>query len=223
MAARSDRTAPGSERFGGVFAFDEKQRVTLSSAVAIDGAAPGVYNQFPLGSATIPAGTVVDSHFVHSDVPPPPYTKHRTGTVTFGADIIGVVASTARLAASDSQLGATGTTYAGSTRWRGLENGENGSSGSDRLTISADHRTVSFDFNTPAIDNLRVITQHRDQLSTAITASPDPVQAGNDITYAITVTNNGGYAVPNVFVTDDFPSPPWCRQRRRADARVPRP
>jgi|GEM_PF-5109622 conserved repeat domain len=189
-----------------VFAFDEKQRVTLTSAVTIDGAAPGVYTQFPLGTATIPAGSLVDSHFVHSDVPTGAYTKHRTGSVTFGADIIGVVASTARLAASDSQLGATGTTYAGNTRWRGLENGENGSSGSDKFTISADHRTVSIDFNTLAIDNIRVITQHSDQLSTAVTDSPDPVQAGNDITYLVTVTNNGGYAVPNVFVTDAFPN-----------------
>ncbi len=188
-----------------VYAFDENQRVTLTSAIAIDGAAPGTYTAFPSGTATIPVDTVVDSHLIHSDVTAGTFTRRRTGSVTFGSDILGVVASTARLAASDAQLGATGTVYAGNTRWRGLESGENGQSGIDKYTISADHRTVNFDFSTLVFDELRVVTQHSDQLSTTVTGTPNPVQAGSDITYLLTVTNNGGYAVANVSVADDFP------------------
>ena len=187
-----------------VVAFDEQQGATLGSALAVDAVNPGTYTSFPNGSATIPAGTVVDSHLIHSDPPSRNYNPHRTGTVTFNGDIIGVVASTARLAASDS-LGAPGTLYAGTTLWRGLEGAESGVFGGDRFTISTDHRTLSFDLGTYVMDEIRVITRHVNPLVTTITDAPDPVQAGDNVTYSVTVTNSGSSTASNVQVRDQFP------------------
>ena len=188
------------------FAFDERQGITLSEAVAIDGASPGTYTRFPMGSATLPIGTRVDSHLIHGDVTRTRFTRHRTGSVTFADDILGVIASTARLAASDTQLGAPGTVYAGtSSTWRGLETVENNNVLGDKYTISSDRRTVSFDINTTVMDEMRVVTRATNRLVTTITDGPDPVQAGSDVTYHVTVTNNATLAAANVSVADAFP------------------
>src|SRR3954469_13121618 len=80
-------------------AFDERQNVTLASAVSVDAVSPGTYASFPNGTAKVAAGTVVDSHLIHSDIPSRGYTVRRQGTVTFANDIVGVVASTSKLAA----------------------------------------------------------------------------------------------------------------------------
>jgi uncharacterized repeat protein (TIGR01451 family) len=187
------------------YAFDEAQGKTLTSAIAVDAVNPGTYTTFPAGSAKIAAGTVVDSHLIHSDIPSRNFTSHRTGSVTFSQDILGVVASTAKLASSDT-LGAPGTTYAGTTQWRGLESSENGfSSLGDKFTISTDKRTVTFDINTFVMDELRVITKHANPLVTSISDSPDPVQVGENVTYTITVNNTGGTAATGVQVADAFP------------------
>ncbi len=187
------------------YAFDEAQGKTLTSAIAVDAVNPGTYTSFPAGSAKIAVGTVVDSHLIHSDIPSKNFTSHRTGSVTFSSDILGVVASTAKLAASDS-LGAPGTTYAGTTQWRGLESSENGFSNfGDKFTISADKRTVTFDINTFVMDELRVITTHANPLVTSISDAPDPVQVGENVTYTITVNNTGATAATGVQVADAFP------------------
>jgi uncharacterized repeat protein (TIGR01451 family) len=197
-----------------VYAFDEAQNVTLASPVAVDATAAGTYSTFPNGSATIAKNTVVDSHLIHSDITASNYTIHRTGSVTFGGDILGVVASTARLVASDTSLGIPGTLYErtttnpsyAATQYRGLEssnNSESGSVGSDKFTITG--RTVSFDLNTLIMDEIRVITVHTNPLATTVVGTPDPVQAGNNVMYTITVTNNGPSSASNVQVQDQFP------------------
>ncbi len=188
------------------YAFDERQGVTLGAAIAIDGASPGTYTRFPLGSATIPAGTRVDSHLIHGDVTRTRFTRHRTGSVTFADEILGVIASTTRLAASDTELGAPGTVYAGmSSTWRGLETVENNNPLADKYTISSDRKTVSFDINTTIMDEMRVVTRPTNRLVTVISDGPDPVQAGSDVTYTVTVTNNATVAATDVSVADDFP------------------
>ncbi len=188
-----------------VYAFNEAQNKTLTAAVAVDAVNPGNYGTFPSGSAKVAVGTVVDSHLVHSDIPSRNYTARRTGSVSFAADIVGVVASTAKLASSDN-LGAPGTQYAGTTQWRGLESSENGwTQGGDKFTISADRKTVTFDLQTYVMDEFRVLTKHANQLVTTISDSPDPVQAGDNVTYVLTVTNTAPAAAPNVQVADSFP------------------
>ena len=189
-----------------VHAFNEAQGKTLTAAVNVDAVNPGTYSTFPSGTAKIAVGTVVDSHLVHSDIPSRNYTARRIGSVTFANEIIGVVASTAKLASSDS-LGAAGTLYAGTTQWRGLESSENGWStlGGDKFTISTDRRTVTFDIKTYVMDEFRVITKHTNQLVTTISDSPDPVQAGGNVTYVLTVTNTGAAAAAAVKVADTFP------------------
>jgi uncharacterized repeat protein (TIGR01451 family) len=189
-----------------VVAFDERQNVTLASAVAVDAVNPGTYASFPNGSATLAAGTVVDSHLVHSDIPARNYTARRQGTVTFANDIIGVIASTNRLGATDAALGAPGTQYAGTTNYRGLEGPEFGTASvDDQFTISANRRSLTFDVRTYLIDEIRVITAHFNPLVTTISDTPDPVQAGEDVTYTVTVTNNGTSSAPAVQVRDAFP------------------
>ena len=189
-----------------VVAFDEKQATTLASAVTVDAVNPGTFTSFPSGSATVAAGTVVDSHLIHSDIPSRHYTSHRTGSVTFNANIVGAIASTSRLAASDTALGASGTTYAGTTTYRGLEGSREGTSSlTDRFVISADRRTVTFDVQTLVMDEIRVLTAHVNPLTTAISQTPNPVQAGDDVTYTITVTNTGGSTAADVTVADEFP------------------
>lgn len=187
--------------------FDERQNVTLASAVAVDGINPGNYSTFPSGSATVPAGTVVDSHLIHSDIPSRNYTARRQGSVTFAANIVGVIASTNRLSQSDTALGAPGTLYAGTQQWRGLESSENGWTFlGDKYTISADRRTLTFDINTYVMDEIRVLTNTSIQLSTSITDAPDPVTAGNDVQYTLTVTNTGATAVASAHVVDTIPA-----------------
>ncbi len=60
-----------------VYAFDEAQNKTLTAAIAVDAVNPGTYTTFPSGNAKVAAGTVVDSHLIHSDIPSRNYTAHR--------------------------------------------------------------------------------------------------------------------------------------------------
>ena len=128
------------------------------------------------------------------------------GSVTFATSILGVAASTNKLAASDN-LGAPGTLYAGTTQFRGLESsGIEGASFSDKITISADRKTLNFDFGTYKLDEVRVLTEPNTNLVTAISDSPDPVTAGNDVQYTLTVTNQGAVGVPDAHVLDTLPA-----------------
>jgi uncharacterized repeat protein (TIGR01451 family) len=182
--------------------FDERQGVTLAAPVLVDAVDPGTYAKFPNGSRTIPAGTEVDSHFVHNDLPKGA-TGRRVGSITFSSDILGVIGATGRLNKSDG-LGASGTTYAGTTRDRGLESA---SGAKDVITISDDRRTLSVDVRTTGvIDDIRVITRHVDLLTTTILDTPDPVTAGNDVQYTLIVTNVGSAPTADAHVVDTLPA-----------------
>ena len=56
--------------------------------------------------------------------------------------------------------------------------------------------------NTSASESTTVVSP---KLATSITDSPDPVQAGDSVTYAVTVTNNGS-AVADATVVDTLPA-----------------
>jgi uncharacterized repeat protein (TIGR01451 family) len=177
-------------------AFNEAQDKRLVKPVAVDAVAPGKYKRFAIGADTIPAGTVVDSHLIHSD--PTGKKARRSGSVRFPGPIVGVIGASSRLAASDAALGAPGTRYP-STHQRGLEV-------PDKVTISKDRRTVTFVLRTTVIDEFRVLTAHAEPLTISITDSPDPVTAGNAIQYSITVANISPTPVPNVRVVDMLPA-----------------
>ncbi len=142
-----------------VFEWDEQQGVTLASPVRTDIRTPGVYDDpGDTSPDTIPAGTVVDSHFFHSDrlgQGPATGTIERNFTVTFPTDILGIVTATGKLADSDI-LGVPPTIYGGADRGTTFGN----ASGSDILTL-VDQRTIVAALRTTSgLDQFRVITLH---------------------------------------------------------------
>lgn len=128
-----------------LYGFDEDQNIPISSALTVDvGTAPA-------------SGTVVASHYIFFDPGP---SQTIVGTVNFDADVIGIMTSTATLAASDF-LANTGVTYL-NPGLRGLEAG-------DSVTISG---TRQIRFATQASspgDYVRVLTQF-----SPIAGTPEP-------------------------------------------------
>jgi uncharacterized repeat protein (TIGR01451 family) len=137
--------------------FDERQDVTLTRSLKVDISAPGtVERKKDLTPFSIPAGTVVDSHFLHADNVGKAKVRLQ-GSVTFDADIIGVIITDNNLDASD-RLGAVGTRYPNDLKRRGLEL-PSVRRGGDLVTLSADLRTLTFDVAFPSVlDQIRVIT-----------------------------------------------------------------
>lgn len=141
--------------------WDELQGVTLSSGVIADAAAPGTYDQpTDLVVVNLAAGTMVDSHFIHFDLPSGT-TNSANGSVTFAGRIIGVMAlgdggSFFRL--DDSDFLSSGTLYDNGLADRGLEMISSGQS--DRFTISPDGKSIQvhFEASEPG-DRIRVLTE----------------------------------------------------------------
>ncbi|MGZ6955337.1 MAG: PKD domain-containing protein [Acidimicrobiia bacterium] len=155
--------APGAlQDATNVFAFNERQGVTLASLMRVDITGPGLYDQPGdiAGSGiavNVPAGTVVDSHLIHSDLPTGG-TVIRNFTVTFPTDILGIIVVQGKLVDSDV-LGAPGTVYAGTNR--GLDLGLTGA-GRDAVTV-VDQRTIQVALRTAStdgMDQIRVLTKH---------------------------------------------------------------
>jgi hypothetical protein len=139
-----------------MFAFDEQQNVTLASALAVDITTAGVYDdQADLTPGTIPAGTVVNSHFVHADkVGEGGGGVNLEGTVTFDTDIVGIALVGATLDASDF-LGAPGTVYP-----TGKEQRQIALDSKDFVIWQVDNRTVVVHSNVNAhVDQVRIITE----------------------------------------------------------------
>jgi hypothetical protein len=180
-----------------MWAFDERAGVRLASPVEVEFADPGAYTRNEIWPAmtiherTIPAGTWVNSHYVHMDVSTPVATTLR-GTITFDSDIIGVIVTDRRLLATDGTLGAPGTVYAASDRRTvELEN-------ADRLVISADRRSIDITMalSEGFLDEFRVLTA-----SPSMDVTPPTITfGGNAGTYTVdqmvnitcTATDEGG-------------------------------
>lgn len=118
-----------------LYGFDEDQNIVLAAPLVVD-----------VGASPIPAGTVVASHYVFFDPAP---TLHMIGTVDFDSDVLGIITSTASLAASDF-LANTGVNY--------LNPGNRGLEAGDSVTITGP-REVTFDtFASSPGDYVRVLT-----------------------------------------------------------------
>jgi hypothetical protein len=128
-ATESDTTMP---------VFAERQNQTLASNLTV-------------GGTTIPAGTRVNSYYVHADAVGNVNVAHPfSGTVAFGDQVLAVATSTADLQATTPILGAAGTTYSTASD-QGLEF-------DDSATVTAP-ATVSMNltvYNTA--DAIRIIT-----------------------------------------------------------------
>ena len=142
--------------------FDEQQNVELTSALTVDAVESKLYDDtadLPSPSPTIPKGIKVNSHFLHCDNVGIVGGINLNGTVTFDANILGVIIdnqdATTYLNQSD-YLGLEPTTTYPKGSYRGLELQTN----NDSFEISADRRTIEVDFEVwNWLDQIRVITE----------------------------------------------------------------
>ena len=126
--------------------FDERQNVTLSSSLATDGLS-GL-------ASSISSGTLVDSHMIYLNPASGQGTVVHDGvTWTFEGAIIGVMSDKQgnREAASNAQLGKSGTSYPGAYGKRGIESADSYS------FPTANQITVNTRTKNPG-DYLRVVT-----------------------------------------------------------------
>jgi hypothetical protein len=133
-----------------LFGFDEDQNILLTAPLTVD-----------VGS-TIPAGTIVASHYIFFDPGP---TQEVIGTVNFDSDVLAIITSTGTLAASDF-LADTGVNYL-NPALRGLEAG-------DSVTISGPEQIL---FDTTASspgDYVRVLTAFSPGGSSTTPTVPEP-------------------------------------------------
>jgi hypothetical protein len=144
-----------------IFLFAERTTLTLPTAITPNITAPGTYPPDALTPSTIPAGTVVDTFFLHADRVGTGFTVaiKLSGSVTFDSEILGLQIGGDGLVFQSEFLGAPGTAY--TPAGFGYELGVACPNG-DIVTLSADRRTVSvcsalFD----AADDLRIITRGR--------------------------------------------------------------
>ncbi len=139
------------------FVFEERRCATLAANLPVDVLNPtGTYGDTTAQPGVIPAGTQVDSYYVHFDQPGTAGTESVTGTLTFDQPVLGIIFLTPTLNATDAAVGAPGTTYpaGANTTFRGYEGP------SDTVQVSADRRTVTFSATVGAYqDELRIITQ----------------------------------------------------------------
>ena len=133
-----------------LYAFDENQNIVLAAPLMVDVVASG-----PL---TLAVGTTVASHYVFFDPGP---TTSIDGTVDFDSEVLAIMTSTGKLAASDF-LANTGVNYLNPTL-RGLEVG-------DMVTINGP-KQIRFhtSASTPG-DYVRVLTKFSPQ---ALVLAPD--------------------------------------------------
>jgi hypothetical protein len=154
-------------------AFDERQHVTLTTPLAVNVSQPGTYklvaDETP---AVIPAGTTVDSQFVHVDKDSQ-FSTILTGTIHVDSDILGIVLdnAAAQLLDASDYLGSPDTLYPEPLLFgRGFELNTNQQ---DKIVVHADRRTVDItsDIRRQLVDQLRIITVG--DVAPSVDAGPD--------------------------------------------------
>lgn len=156
-----------------IVAFVERQGFELPADLSLDLSIPGTY---PVGSdpgfttTTIVTGTSVDSYYVHFDPIGQPANGNAvfiSGFLTFDRDVLGIVTKNGSLIDSNPILGLSSVQYP-TGDFQGVELFDVGS----YVTLSADHRTVSFGLPVgPHADNLRIVTAAVPEASTLILSS----------------------------------------------------
>jgi hypothetical protein len=133
--------------------FQERSAFALPSLIRVDVSAPGTSDggsNWKPSPSFVPRDTVADIWFLHTD-PRNDRSTEYIGTITFDTPILGIIDTQAKLDETDPILGNPGTTYPTGLAARDLE-------GPDTFTLSADRRTISFDFVTAgAVDEIRIL------------------------------------------------------------------
>ncbi len=192
LVAAPPSVVPGAfESPSSIFAFNERQGLTLASSLGVDISTAGVYDQISdIHPSTLAAGTVVDSHFLHGDNTTTG-TVFRSGTVTFPTQIIGVMVTVRKLNGSDI-LGAPGTVYPTGNINRNLEIGE---APLPDIIILPDLRTVQVNLNIGfGFDQVRILTRHN-SLPIANAGGPYAAAEGTPVTLAGTASDADGDAL----------------------------
>jgi hypothetical protein len=137
--------------------FVERTNVKLTAPISTDISKPGIYSQaWSLTPAPLPAGSVINSYYLHFDVVGEPSLPRRvTGTITFAQPVLRIILGTGKQKATDF-LGAPTTKYPPSAG-RGFD--FNDAVYPDSVTLSLDSKTVTIDLqNAAASDDIRIIT-----------------------------------------------------------------
>lgn len=164
----------GESESDGIQLYLERSGLRLADDAEVTLARPGTYEAFAGLSSRVPAGTAVDSYFIHLDTPgqlPLGGVASRRATIRFDRPIVGVIAASDQLAESHAVFGLPGVKY-GSMDPRSLVDGKQ-SSGveasvisaelGDMIYLSEDRRTLTMQLNTQdAIDQFRVLVASQD-------------------------------------------------------------
>jgi len=134
-----------------IWIFKEGQKIPLDSELGVDAKDSGTYDSQSLNNSTIATSIEVFSYLIHFDQNGQEKLLPATGSVTFSSEILGVIATPEKLAATDLILGIQNTEYP-VTPDRGPDTTD------DSFTISADRKTLSVKFRgAQNIDQLRVV------------------------------------------------------------------
>ena len=135
--------------------FTERVGLTLESSVHVNISEPGYYtNNYNSTGKNIPAGTTVDTFMITFD-PVGSQGTQSSGSVTFGADIIGLICLTGDLNSTDKSMGAEGVIYpTGQSGARGFESGQ------ELVRIEQDRRTLTIEkfWSSYPGENVRILT-----------------------------------------------------------------
>jgi predicted outer membrane repeat protein len=145
-----------------IFVFAEQSQ-RLATDLPVDHVVAGadvIDETGDLQPGTLPTDAIVHSYLMHFDpYRTPVETQTIMGSLTFDAEILGVIVLSGSLDASDNTLGAATTIYPlpGTVTGRGLDLD---TQGQDAVVVSADRRTLTLTTSVYAhhVDQMRVIT-----------------------------------------------------------------
>lgn len=143
--------------------FVERRDFTLDQAVDVDAHAPGDYATMSDRDVTaIPAGTAVDSYYVHYDPIGAPDDLRTEGSVTFPHEIIGVAMLATTIEPSNEAIDVASLL----TEYPSTADGDDDGYQidldyeSDLVTIGPDRKTITLDLVTNhSSDSMRVFTK----------------------------------------------------------------